>query len=152
MAYVITKTNNSDIANLAGVGTGAKVWLGLFNDAWMWSDGRETSFRYWLSGAQIGGNCASVAAQQGRWLDANCHDKATFVCQGDLKVKKMVIRMKVRSDVDLTDSRVSDALLEELETSLKLQGVTDLNLSWRRDTNGTIFQSEQLVVPEKRGC
>lgn len=83
MAFVSTETDNSDIANLADVWKGIKVWVGLFNDAWMWSDGREASFRYWLSSKEGGGDCASVAvSQQGRWVGADCHEKATFVCQG----------------------------------------------------------------------
>lgn len=79
---------NSHIASLAKSWTGLiwlpnKVWFGLFNDAWMWSDGSETSFRYWLSSTQNGGNCAAVAVSQwGRWIDAHCNQKATFVCQG----------------------------------------------------------------------
>lgn len=83
MAYVSTEVDNSGIANLASVGFSNKVWIGLFSDAWVWSDGRETSFRYWLSGSPHQGNCASVAvSQQGRWVEANCDKKATFVCQG----------------------------------------------------------------------
>ena len=36
-------------------------------------------------------------------------------CNAGLKVKKTVIRMTVRSDVDLTDSTISDALLEKVK-------------------------------------
>ncbi|KAF3837303.1 hypothetical protein F7725_004767 [Dissostichus mawsoni] len=48
--------------------------------------------------------------------------------------------MTVRSDVDLTDSTISDALLEKLKMSLGQQGITDLNLSWRTDSSGLAFQ------------
>ncbi|KAI9546282.1 hypothetical protein NQZ68_028698 [Dissostichus eleginoides] len=124
------------------------MWISLFNDAWMCSDGGETSFRNWLSGSDSGGDCASVA-EQGRWVGADCNMKSTFVCQGGLKVKKIVIRMTVRSDVDLTNSTISDALLEKLEMGLRQQSITDLNISWKRDSN--VFR-RQLKIEEKKGC
>ncbi len=83
MAYVSSTGENSRIANVAQTWTGNKVWLGLFNDDWMWSDGGETSFRFWLSNTPYQENCASVAAsQQGRWVGVQCNEKAMFVCQG----------------------------------------------------------------------
>lgn len=95
MAYVSTKAENSNIANVAGMFNG--LWIGLFSDVWMWSDGRETSFRYWLSGSPDLGDCASVAvSQQGRWIGADCNQKAVFACQGGelLKCKnaKIILR------------------------------------------------------------
>ncbi|KAK5875651.1 hypothetical protein CesoFtcFv8_026711 [Champsocephalus esox] len=97
----------------------------------------------WLSGSGSGGDCAYVA-EQGRWVGANCNKKSAFVCQGDLNVKKTVIRMTARSDVDLTDSTVSDALLEKLKVSLARQGITDVHLSWRRDSRGLAFQRHKV--------
>ncbi|KAJ4949217.1 hypothetical protein JOQ06_020735 [Pogonophryne albipinna] len=83
-------------------------------------------------------------SKQGRWVGADCNKKSAFVCQGDLKVKKTVIRMTVRSDVDLTDSTISDALMEKLKVSLAQQGITDVNLSWRRDSSGLAFQRHKV--------
>ncbi|XP_068584409.1 macrophage mannose receptor 1-like [Cebidichthys violaceus] len=153
MAYISTESENSEIAKVAKA-LKKQLWIGLFKDAWMWSDGRETSFRFWLSGSHSRGDCASVAvSQQGRWVEAPCDEKATFVCQGGLKVKKMVIRMIVRSDVDLTDSTVSDDLLKQLDAGLRQQSVTDFKLSWRSDNSGLIFHChEQLAVEKKTKC
>lgn len=88
LVYVRTEEDNSDIFNLAKTsavseGQLQKVWIGLFSDAWVWSDGRDSSFRYWLSGTENHGHCAAVSvSQDGRWVGANCNDKATFVCHG----------------------------------------------------------------------
>ncbi|KAG7221489.1 hypothetical protein INR49_002464, partial [Caranx melampygus] len=149
LATVRSEAENSEIAGIIKGWIGSFVlpnyaWIGLFKDAWMWSDGKQASFRYWLKGSHHRGGCASVAvSQQGRWVEANCYKKKAFVCQGDLKVKKMVIRMKVRSDVDLTNSTVGDALLKKLETDLKHQSVTDFTLRWRRHKGGTVFQPHE---------
>lgn len=88
MAYVSTEEDNSEIVNLAKTWLSKMVWIGLFNDAWMWSDGSESSFRYWLSGTHSRGDCACVAvSQQGRWVEAHCNEKAAFVCQGGESLK-----------------------------------------------------------------
>ncbi|XP_026154293.1 macrophage mannose receptor 1-like [Mastacembelus armatus] len=146
MAFVRNEGDRSVITGLLQTGqTPSTAWIGLFHDTWMWSDGSKTSFRYWLGGTRLQGNCASVAAlQKGRWVEAPCTDKAAFICQGGLKVKKIIIRIKVHSEVDLTDSTFSDALLKKLEANLRHQGVTDFNMKWSRWT--------QIDVAEKMGA
>uniref|UniRef100_A0A3P8R2Y3 C-type lectin domain-containing protein n=1 Tax=Astatotilapia calliptera TaxID=8154 RepID=A0A3P8R2Y3_ASTCA len=136
LACVLTDKENAAIAAVT-----TKAWIGLFKDAWVWSDGTKTSFRYWKRGGSYSGNCVSVeGSQTGRWIPADCNKKATFICQGDAKLKKMVIRMKVKSDVGLTDSAASSQLLMKLETILRDQGVADFKLSWQSDKNGSLFQ------------
>ncbi|XP_034532643.1 macrophage mannose receptor 1-like [Notolabrus celidotus] len=159
MAYINSDQDNSDVVNLfktwhGGLVLEKKVWIGLFNDAWMWSDGGKNSFRNWLNNKEYRDNCAAVSSSyQGRWVDTPCNQKNTFVCQGGLKVKKMVMRMMVRSDVNLTDSVNSDALLKQFETRLKLQHLTDFTLSWRRGKDGLIFQRhEELEAKVETGC
>lgn len=83
LAYVKTESDSSRVAKLINTSDIHNIaWIGLFNDAWMWSDGRETSFRYWLIGDQQGNCAAAAGAQQGRWLKLDCDMKTTFVCQG----------------------------------------------------------------------
>lgn len=78
MACVHTLQENSQTLNPS-----ANVWFGLFKDAWLWSDGAETSFRYWQTGQSYSGNCVSAeSAQQGRWIQADCNQKTNFVCHG----------------------------------------------------------------------
>ncbi|KAF7653557.1 hypothetical protein LDENG_00081460 [Lucifuga dentata] len=86
MATVRNDEDNSQIVKLINSRSGpSKVWISLFRDSWTWSDGSETSFRFWLDGRPVLGsdNCAVVAmSQHGHWRDARCDENAMFVCQG----------------------------------------------------------------------
>uniref|UniRef100_A0A3P9D266 C-type lectin domain-containing protein n=1 Tax=Maylandia zebra TaxID=106582 RepID=A0A3P9D266_9CICH len=78
LACVLTVKENAAIAAVTN-----RVWFGLFKDSWVWSDGTKTSFRYWKRGGNYSGNCVSVeGSQTGRWVPADCNQKATFICQG----------------------------------------------------------------------
>lgn len=79
---------NSSVENEAvhNVSRSQNVWIGLFKDPWMWSDGSKSSFRYWkprqpnnLSGQ----NCvAAIFTDKGQWNDLKCSGKRFFVCRG----------------------------------------------------------------------
>ena len=81
LASISNEADNSKIASVAK-SWNQNLWIGLF--------GKESSFRYWLSGAESWGNCASVAVeQQGRWIGADCKQKAAFVCEGGELLNKI---------------------------------------------------------------
>ncbi|XP_060887200.1 macrophage mannose receptor 1-like [Labrus mixtus] len=160
MAYINSEQDMADVIQTIKTWYGSiilekKVWIGLFSDAWMWADGSQTSFRNWLAYKPDRENCAAVSVRyKGRWVDAQCNQENTFVCQGGLKVKKMVMRMMVRSDLNLTDSKIRDALLKELEARLRLRSVDDFILSWRSDRHGQVFQYYEELKEEvaETGC
>ncbi|XP_061801423.1 C-type mannose receptor 2-like [Nerophis lumbriciformis] len=77
---------NEDVRN---VSTSQNMWIGLFRDAWKWSDGSESSFRHWKPQQPNSANQDCVAAvfkDEGRWNDLGCSSKRTFVCHGPGKV------------------------------------------------------------------
>eukprot|EP00064_Thunnus_orientalis_P005924 superscaffoldBa00000597_g5938 len=62
------------------------VWIGLFRDPWKWSDGSNSSFRYWKPiqpNYLEGQDCvAAIFKDNGRWNDLRCTGKRNFVCHG----------------------------------------------------------------------
>ncbi|XP_047455687.1 uncharacterized protein LOC125016945 [Mugil cephalus] len=74
---------------LRNVAASQTVWIGLFKDPWKWSDGSNSSFRFWKPSqpnyAQ-GQDCtAAIFRDGGKWNDLNCNSKRNFVCSGAIK-------------------------------------------------------------------
>ncbi|KAK7886646.1 hypothetical protein WMY93_026267 [Mugilogobius chulae] len=65
------------------------VWIGLFKDPWKWSDGRNSSFRYWVNSQPNyldGQDCVTVVFKnKGKWNDLKCTGRRKFICQGAYK-------------------------------------------------------------------
>ena len=63
---------------------GYHVWIGLYKDAWYWSDGRSSSFRLWDQYAIEGifpQSCAVMTSHtSGRWSQRSCDDMHPFLC------------------------------------------------------------------------
>lgn len=62
------------------------VWIGLFKDRWKWSDGSNSSFRYWKPAQPnylTDQDCvAAVFKDGGLWNDLKCGGQRKFVCHG----------------------------------------------------------------------
>ncbi|XP_072514073.1 C-type mannose receptor 2-like [Salminus brasiliensis] len=85
LVKVRNKAENQKICSVATYSKSDHVWIGLFNDAWEWSDQSNSSFRYWGSDQpdNQGGieNCAAVfVTDQGQWHDVNCNNQLPFIC------------------------------------------------------------------------
>uniref|UniRef100_A0A671YZN0 C-type lectin domain-containing protein n=1 Tax=Sparus aurata TaxID=8175 RepID=A0A671YZN0_SPAAU len=84
LASVRNTAENQKIKDL--VSAGYIAWIGLFRDSWKWSDGSNSSFRYWLQGEPEGGNQACVLGSlrnSGKWFDDPCDRNRPFVCYSE---------------------------------------------------------------------
>ncbi|CAK6982039.1 macrophage mannose receptor 1-like, partial [Scomber scombrus] len=86
LATVRNEAENQEVKNLTD---GEKVWIGLFRDSWKWSDGSNSSFRYWASGEphnNVGKeDCVAVNFNHsGGWEDWNCGYNKPFICSKDV--------------------------------------------------------------------
>uniref|UniRef100_A0A3B3H3M7 C-type lectin domain-containing protein n=1 Tax=Oryzias latipes TaxID=8090 RepID=A0A3B3H3M7_ORYLA len=63
-----------------------KVWIGLYQEPWTWSDGSKSSFRNWYPSGlnNYGGNqhCGTENSEH-VWGDEDCRVKRVFVCHQD---------------------------------------------------------------------
>jgi len=67
------------------VAAGHNVWIGLFKDAWRWSDGRYSSFRFWFPSTLYRNPpttyCGGVGdGKTGRWSRMTCSELNPFLC------------------------------------------------------------------------
>lgn len=64
---------------------GQRVWIGLFRDAWKWTDGTRSSFRYWSDkepdNRDKDETCVLVDLKDNnKWADVKCNRETAFVC------------------------------------------------------------------------
>uniref|UniRef100_A0A3B1IVN7 C-type lectin domain-containing protein n=1 Tax=Astyanax mexicanus TaxID=7994 RepID=A0A3B1IVN7_ASTMX len=65
--------------------TGERIWIGMFNDSWKWSDQSSSSFRFWDSNQPDNQgekeNCTTIImTKQGHWNDDKCDKPHQFIC------------------------------------------------------------------------
>ncbi|KAI4896350.1 hypothetical protein NFI96_021815 [Prochilodus magdalenae] len=85
LVRVRNQTENQQVFNLTTQSHSAShIWIGLFNDSWTWSDGSDSSFRYWKSGPDHYGQgdvCATVSiTEKGWWDNETCSNQLPFIC------------------------------------------------------------------------
>ncbi|XP_034088391.1 putative C-type lectin domain family 20 member A [Gymnodraco acuticeps] len=155
LASVRNLTENQQIVELV---SGGFYWIGLYRDSWKWSDGSNSSFKYW---ADYKPNyialkvCVAVAFDNsGKWEDLDCGLKKPFICYGPVvPVSMQVIKVRVQepNGVDLNDQAFLDAMLVEAKKNLRAQGLDDnVQVAWRKQPDGQVFHKEEEEKKKKR--
>ncbi|XP_042348166.1 macrophage mannose receptor 1-like [Plectropomus leopardus] len=157
LASVRNLAENQQVQQLMTAAGESDVWIGLFRDSWKWSDGGNSSFRYWRQSQPDNRESKEfcVAAnfnQSGNWEDWNCDYKRAFICYSKPEppkptTTKQVFRLRLSkedSSLDLNDPAVAESLLKQIKQKLKDQGLSDdVRLSWRKQPGGKIFHKEE---------
>ncbi|CAK6977194.1 Hypothetical predicted protein [Scomber scombrus] len=153
LATVRNEAENQEVKNLTD---GEWVWIGLFRDSWKWSDGSNSSFRYWASGEpnNNGGKKACVAMnfnRSGGWGDWTCDQNKPFICYKEIVPKhKMRVSVKMNSALDLNNPEVMEEVLKQLKQRMKEKGVNeDVKLSWMKQPDGKVFHKEKKKTAKK---
>ncbi|XP_034551044.1 macrophage mannose receptor 1-like [Notolabrus celidotus] len=157
LASVRNEADNQKVKEV--VLSGLLFWIGLSRESWKWSDGGNSSFRYWFSGEpnNAGGveSCGLMAFDHGgKWEDRPCDYKKAFVCQ-TTGISKQVFRLSVQKknpSLDLNDPAVMDDILEQIKQKLKDGGLDEnIKLSWRKQPDGNVFQKVKTEEKKKKG-
>ncbi|XP_076145666.1 C-type mannose receptor 2-like [Alosa pseudoharengus] len=75
--------NQAENDQIEQVRRGWYGWIGLFRDAWEWSDGSSSSFRYWnTEEPNDPGVACTLIMSSGQWNDADCGHPSPFICYG----------------------------------------------------------------------
>ncbi|XP_035611321.2 macrophage mannose receptor 1-like, partial [Oncorhynchus keta] len=86
LASIRSREENHHVQNMS---LSQSMWIGLFKDPWKWSDGSNSSYRFWKNnqtnnfrGDQ---NCTSVILNDNKWNVQWCNISWGFVCHGEMK-------------------------------------------------------------------
>ncbi|KAL2078887.1 hypothetical protein ACEWY4_024631 [Coilia grayii] len=99
LASVRNQTENTQIQNTINQTpntTDNYVWIGLFRDAWEWSDGSSSSFRHWGPGEPNYGSsnqnefCVEMKPS-GLWNGVQCNSKRKCICYEALPSATVVV-------------------------------------------------------------
>ncbi|XP_074538345.1 lymphocyte antigen 75-like [Halichoeres trimaculatus] len=143
--------------------SGQEVWIGLskdlWKDLWKWSDGSQSSFRYWKVNTKNSEAKRCVAADfnsSGTWEKSSCDSKRASICYRDSSGTRKVVKVRLvssKSTLDLNDPAVTEQILKQLKQRLEDQGLNqDIRLSWRKQEDGEVFHREEEEEDKKEDC
>ncbi|XP_078805907.1 lymphocyte antigen 75-like [Oryzias latipes] len=146
LASVRNMKDNEEITKL--IPNRRNVWIGLFRDSWKWSDGSSLSFKYWSRSEPNGPteNCgAGYSSGSGTWVDISCSHKFAFICyKRKLSIKKVALKLRVSSLLDINDPTVQEDIRRQLKQRLEEQGVAaEVELSWGKRSDRVIFHEDE---------
>ncbi|XP_048092549.1 C-type mannose receptor 2-like isoform X1 [Alosa alosa] len=149
LASVRNQTENDQIKDVSG---GRRVWIGLFRDAWEWSDGSSSSFRYWNTGEPNDqGVACTLIMPSGQWNDAGCGHPSPFICYGEVKSQIVRVELQVASHVIINDPAVQQAFVQQIQQRLRESGMpAGAKLTWRTQPDGQIFKEKKETKEEGR--
>ncbi|XP_044064041.1 C-type mannose receptor 2-like [Siniperca chuatsi] len=152
-AWAYCRRHHTDLAMIENVQENTKmlsitsarvVWIGLYRVPWRWSDKSSISFTNWASG-QPDGDQYCVAETSGHLMyDNPCNLKLSFFCNG---VKMTVVRMKIQTDADLSDSATNAQVLQQLGAN---GGLTNAKLKWKIQSRKMKPNTKTSIVTDNR--
>ncbi|PWA33145.1 hypothetical protein CCH79_00018712 [Gambusia affinis] len=119
-------------------------------DPWVWSDGADSSLRNWLPGTSVwsasADSCGALLKNEsGTWGELDCTETHPFLCSCLPETKHMHFKVRVNlqnSALDIKDPAVQDGILEQMKLRLRKTGAEDVQLRWRKQSDGNIFDKE----------
>ncbi|XP_051566255.1 lactose-binding lectin l-2-like isoform X1 [Myxocyprinus asiaticus] len=137
--------------------TNLEYWNGLyginFTAPRIWSDQSNSMFRLWNPGQPNEWNVSQIcvlSSPDGFWWDRSCTHLHPSVCYSWEKTQ--IVRVQVKSSQNMND-QVQKGILQKIEQVLKEKGLQyDAKLSWKKQTDGNVFQKIQKHEVHKQTC
>lgn len=169
---LVSVRNMSENNNISALVTN-HTWIGLYRYGWnQWSDQSPLTFSNFFKNQDSDPNpfsdqpltCARLDTSTGMWTKDSCDSKYPFICykyttvissvgqssQGDNvpTVYQRTFKLRLQSSTDLNDPSVQAQLLNQLQTNLDKEQLTDLKLQWIQE-DGRTFDKETAKKEEK---
>ncbi|XP_028280606.1 macrophage mannose receptor 1-like isoform X2 [Parambassis ranga] len=131
------------------------VWLGLFRDQWKWSDGSNSSFRFWKTSQpnyNNGQECtAAVFNDGGQWNNLKCGDRNHFICHGAEAAPALGLTAPNTTEItSFTSSPELDNVTTETPTQLtpvtSMNVTTSQNTTHSNTTEGQSVETANLIL------
>ncbi|XP_046887726.1 macrophage mannose receptor 1-like isoform X2 [Hypomesus transpacificus] len=153
LASIRNQAKNIEIQQLVlGENSSAIVWIGLFKDDWKWSDGSNSSFRYWGRGQphdDIIHNCVDTPQDQSQqWFTYDCSASEYLICHNGSTTKtptKVMLVGRVdlvpNSPSDLEDPAMLDSILQQIKAAGRIPEHSTLR--WKKQKDGKVFHKKE---------
>ncbi|XP_035258855.1 uncharacterized protein LOC118219635 [Anguilla anguilla] len=141
----------------------AHVWLGLWYSCappqWLWVNGDAYGYQNWGPGNDIReyGRRGAVESGAGRWVSLPKTERLNFICskcEGDGRRnsagrQRLVLRVKlnISTSVNMADPTAGEAILQQMKMQLANDGITRVELTWRKQKDGEIFHLKDYIRP-----
>lgn len=141
LVSINSTTENEVVSNMS-----PNVWIGLFKDPWKWSDGSNSSFRYWrpFQPNYINGqDCVTaILKNSGQWNDLKCSGKRNFICRGASKSPTTIQTSTQGATIVTNMTTLSDVTSERvIVTSHFTVALNNTNSSSVSTTASLVFSS-----------
>ncbi|XP_053533584.1 C-type mannose receptor 2 isoform X1 [Ictalurus punctatus] len=121
-------------------------WIGLYRNAWKWSDGTNASNIPWAPGLPDNywgrENCARF--YNGLFYDEQCTNLYYFFCHTIYPARGQIIRLQVKSDGSVFDPAVQSSILDQIKQKLEEKGMLEnTTVTWKVQPDGNIFHKKK---------
>ncbi|KAM4589972.1 lymphocyte antigen 75-like [Fundulus diaphanus] len=145
LASIRNQSENEEIRKLVSTYT----WIGLYRESWRWSDGqrlRMTSFSKWdtsQSETKVENSCVTTTSST--WNKRPCSSTYSFICMDYPEtIQRKVVKIYVsKSDSSLNLEALQDAILLQMNSRLRENGLGEVKLKWMKQPDGKIFSEKK---------
>ncbi|XP_059361771.1 macrophage mannose receptor 1-like [Carassius carassius] len=135
---LVSVRNQDENQQLQNLTNGNMVFIGLYKDAFRWTDNSSSMIRHWSIGEPNGNGACVLHSLLNTWSDEDCNQARPFICQDGVKMQ--ILRMKLRSGQNMDDPVMKVSIMQKIQQKLMTLGMpSDAKLQWRVQSDGAIF-------------